>query len=94
MILSLAFTAAMTSPAPRNNWVRKRRLFRASKFVRPFVRAFVLPQGAPVDFPPCIRQQPLAIAGLRQGVSARVRALHRDEAIMGAVFRGCFETFA
>jgi hypothetical protein len=32
---------------------------------------------APVDFPPCIRQRPLPIAGPRQGRPARVRAPQR-----------------
>jgi hypothetical protein len=94
MILFFPITAATTIPAPRSNAACKRRLFRASKLVRPCVRAFVLPHGAPVDLPPCIRQQPLAMAGLRQGVLVRVRALHRWAANIGAVFRGWFDAFA
>jgi hypothetical protein len=43
----------------------------------PCLKAFLLPFGAPGDFPPCIRQRPFGIAADRHMVPLRVRAPHR-----------------
>jgi hypothetical protein len=66
---------------------------RAAGMCSPRLYAFALPKGAPVDLPPCIRQQPLAIAGLRHAAFERVCALQRVAASIGAVFRGCDPAF-
>lgn len=52
------------------------------------MNAFLLPLGAPGDGPPCIRHRPLAIAGDRQGLPARVRAPHLSaRCSMGLILR-------
>jgi hypothetical protein len=58
----------------------------ASAVYRPCLNAFLLPFGAPGDFPPCIRQRPFGIAADRHWLPLRVRAPHRGLRCMGNLF--------
>ena len=60
-----------------------RRLAIASAVYSPCLRAFLLPFGAPGDFPPCIRQRPFGIAGDLHRLPPLVRAPHRRLKCMG-----------
>jgi hypothetical protein len=63
----------------------------ASRVYRPFLRAFLLPRGAPDPAaPPCIRQRRFpATAGDMQGFPERVLAPHRKLESIALVLRRC-----
>src|SRR6266567_3987920 len=77
------FTSVASALIVRRSEAVSRLRILASAVYRPCFSAFLLPFGAPGDFPPCIRQRPFGIAGDRHGLPLRVRALHRGLRCMG-----------
>src|SRR6266567_4920414 len=81
---STSLSPASALMVRRSDAISRRRAI-ASAVYRPCLNAFLLPFGAPGDFPPCIRQRPFGIAGDRHWLPLRVRAPHRGLRCMGNV---------
>ena len=81
--MGVYFISLVSALMVRRSDAISRRHAIASAVYRPCLNAFLLPLGAPGDFPPCIRQRPFGIAGDWHRLPLRVRAPHRRLRCMG-----------